>query len=92
MVTGKRDGMQPITAGEADDSHQCWWRRLAEGLAGTLADLDSDSALSALREMLRSEKSRRRAAEQRAAGLEAELQEYREAPSDGYDLRGGLLP
>jgi hypothetical protein len=55
--------------------HECWWKNLADGLAATLADLDSDSALSALRQMLRAEKQRRRAAEQRVAELEHKLRQ-----------------
>ena len=57
--------------------HECWYKNMAEGLAATLADLDSDSLLSALREMLRGEKKRRRAAEQRVAELE-----YRQSVMD----------
>ena len=60
----------PPTADEVAPEHQCWWRQLAEGLAATLADLDSDSALSALRQILRSEQKRRRAAEARVTELE----------------------
>ena len=45
--------------------HDCEWRKLADGLAATLADLDSDSALSALRQILRAEHRRRQKAEER---------------------------
>ena len=70
-MTSHSEGLVTIPPAPAPaDDHRCWWRDLAEGLAGTLADLDSDSALSALRQILRSEQKRRRAAEQRVAELE----------------------
>ena len=47
--------------------HECEWHKLADGLAAVLADLDSDSALSALRQILRAEKRRRQNAEDRLA-------------------------
>jgi hypothetical protein len=56
----------PPTSGETSTAHQCWWRGLAEGLSATLAELDNDGQTSALREMLRGEKRRRRAAEDEA--------------------------
>jgi len=59
-------GRIPPTLEELAETHQCWWRGMAEGLCDVLAALDSDSQVSALRELLRGETKRRKEAEHNA--------------------------
>lgn len=66
---------RPPTIEETAETHQCWWRAMAEGLSATLNALDNDSQVSALRQLLRDETKRRKEADRNATIWQARAEQ-----------------